>query len=198
MGILEKGFQVANPLYGIGKHLAGSGALDPNITTMDVGGGPARGLSEDVVSALSSFITGAPARTGSIMDRLNQIIAGEDISGQEQALESIIQSSIGRGAADIRERFGAGGMGTPAAVAESLFRAESAPRSALAIGELRRARRGQQLQGILPVLQALTSLSSLGIPQARVDTIVGESDVNQILGLLQGLANIGGSIASVA
>lgn len=173
--------------------------LDPRVESRPIGGGPAGPLAEDFTSFLRAFIGGAPMeRTGTIGQALSRIIAGEDISGQERALQSLIQADIGRQSADIRERFGAGGIGTPAAVAESLFRAEAAPRATLAIAELRRAADMQRLQAILPILSAIQGLSALGIPQAEIQTLVKDPRFMQVLGVIKGLAEAGGAVAKAA
>ena len=63
-----------------------------------------------------------------------------------QAMQQVMGGIDQRNIADLRERFGNQGLSTGAAQAEGLYRAEAAPRQALAIDEITRANQAQQLQ----------------------------------------------------
>ena len=62
------------------------------------------------------------------------------------AMQQVMGGVDQRNIADLRERFGNQGLSTGAAQAEGLYRAEAAPRQALAIDEITRANQAQQLQ----------------------------------------------------
>src|SRR5512134_403030 len=147
--------------------------------TREVGGGPAVGLGEDWVRLLRSGLFGSFGGQPTAGDRFNQAnpvgstmgIAGfldDLLSGGGGrlggALATNIENQNTRNIADLRSRFGAAGgqsFGTPAAYAESLYRAEAAPRAATAIG-------GLQLQALLPLLGLMGQTAGLGIPQRSV------------------------------
>jgi hypothetical protein len=133
--------------------------------------------------------------TQGIAGQLMKLVGGRDITGEKESLASLIESDIGRGVADIRERFTAGsggGLGTPGAVGEALFRSEAVPRKALAIGQLETQNIMQQLQAILPLLQLMGGITGMGIPQASVVQKPGL--FGEILGPLAGAATGAGSI----
>jgi hypothetical protein len=141
------------------------------------GGGPSVGLANDFVSGLQSLLFGgggmgapiAGARAGAadpmgqttgMMGILSSLLspgAGE-MGG---AMSEMISKQNERDVAGLRARYGAsGGMGfgTPAAYAESLYRAEAAPRATMAVGNL-------QLQALQQLLPIFTSLAGKGITQ---------------------------------
>lgn len=166
--------------------------------TKDVGGGPAIGLGEDITSLLSGSLFGnfggqptagqrfAGANpVGGVAGFLKDLLSGG--AGQlGGALGDLINRENVRNIGDLRGRFGAGGgqaFGTPAAFAESQYRAEAAPRAATAIG-------GLQLQTILPLLQLSGALGSRGISQRQ--TIAMPSGLSSFLSTL---APIAGAVA---
>jgi hypothetical protein len=158
----------------------------------EVGGGGATGLSEDLISLLSSGLGGrfqprgsaAMGDTMGIAGILNDILAGGagKLGG---SLGEMIHRDTETQSANLRARFGASGgqaFGTPAAYAESLFRSEAAPRAALGIG-------GLQLQTLLPLLQMTGMLSERGI--APRQTVAEPNPVVSALSSLgQGAASI--------
>jgi hypothetical protein len=130
-----------------------------------------------------------------ITQNLLKLISGPDISGAEQSLNQLIEQQNTEGIADLRERFtasGAGsGIGTPAAVAESRFRADAAPRAQIAKTQLQFNQQQQQLAAIMPLLQLAASFGSRGFPGA-------ENVVTQQPGFLDILAGIAGPLAGLA
>src|SRR3972149_5710848 len=129
--------------------------MAPKKEVVAAGGGPAKPLGEDIVSMLRALIAGEGTpegslfgrisgrdplgQTGDIMSGISRLLEPVNVAPTGEALQQIIQRDTERGAADLRSRFGAAGgvsLGTPAAYAESLFRAEAAPRAATAMGEL--------------------------------------------------------------
>jgi len=124
-------------------------------------------------------------RTAGIAGVLNDILAGgsgefggalKDLIGQRQAMD------IG----DLRARFGASGgtaFGTPAAYAESAYRAKAAPEAATAIG-------GLQLQALLPLLQMIGGISEKGISQRQ--------SIAQPSGITSFISSIAPAIAAFA
>lgn len=148
--------------------------MAPKIGT--AGGGPATGLAKDYTDWLDKGLNtgtfgtaaGGYAGDGAMKDTagftgvLNDILSkgGGKFGG---ALGELIKMSQERDIGALRSRFGAsGGMsfGTPAAFAESSYRAQVAPQAATAIG-------GLQLQAMEPILRSILSLSGMGIPQAQ-------------------------------
>lgn len=151
-----------------------------------VGGGPATGLANDFTSFLQSFMNtgrfpdsrggvgaasaGAqfnnadPMGTSSgLFNLLNSIVSNPQA---DAGTRELINKDIERGRNDLRARFGAqGGMafGTPAAVAEGVYQAEQAPRTAIAMNDMAM----QRVQALMPFFQMIHSLSGLGIPQAE-------------------------------
>lgn len=149
-----------------------------------VGGGPSTGLAKDFTSWLDNVLnTGgktAPAKSN-LVPPAGQA-AGADPVGQTQGISGVISDLLSGGGGniggslakliqmhqtqdigDLRARFGASGgvaFGTPAAYAESAYRAKAAPEAATAIGSL-------QLSAIMPLLNMITQLSGKGIPQAE-------------------------------
>ncbi|KKL21501.1 hypothetical protein LCGC14_2444800, partial [marine sediment metagenome] len=145
---------------------------DPEVITS--GGGAAGPVGEDFAGFLQGILGGGgPTRdptgqTTDIMQALNELIAGPDVRGQQSAIQQTIQQSRGREAADLRERFtsGGGSRGTPSAVAEALFRSETTPKIATAVGDLDLRANQQRIQALLPFLQILAQFAGRGIPQA--------------------------------
>src|SRR3990167_7604918 len=150
-----------------------------SVKTVESGGGAAIPLANEFVSVLQNFVrTGqfgvgadnAVGRSMGAFDTLNQLVSGTDISGMGKSIESIIQGNVSRGAADLRERFTGGtAAGTPAAVSESLYRAEAAPRAGLAIGQLDLQRKNQQAAILSTIMNLIAAMSSKGISQAQTN-----------------------------
>jgi len=164
----------------------------------EVGGGPATGLANSLIQLLQGGLTGnfggvgVTGRTGPL-DRVDQSdptgrtlgIAGvlnDILSGGAGnlggSLQKILAAQGTRDVADLRSRYTAGGgtsLGTPAAFAESLYRSEAAPRSAMAVGNL-------QLQALLPILQMITGLSGKGISQRQ--TVAQPSRLTSAIGTI--------------
>lgn len=148
--------------------------MAPKVGT--AGGGPATGLAKDFTEWLGNALntgtfgtgnvggmagSGAMTQTAGFTGVLNDVLSqgGGNIGG---ALGELIKQRQSADIGDIRARFGASGgtsLGTPAAFAESSYRAQAAPQSAVAIGQL-------QLSALEPILRSILSLSGLGIPQA--------------------------------
>lgn len=142
----------------------------------EVGGGPATGLANDFVSFLQNgLMTGqfgggtAGARfaganpggsTMGIAGVLNDILAGG--AGQlGGSLSDMISKDTERQTNALRARFGVGGgqaFGSPAAYAESMLRAEQAPRLTQAIG-------GLQMQALNQLMPIMAGLAGKGISQ---------------------------------
>ncbi|MHC4315911.1 MAG: hypothetical protein ACYSW3_26000 [Planctomycetota bacterium] len=135
---------------------------------------------------------GAVDQTGGIAEALNAIIQGPDVSGTQSAVQEVIQRQSDRDVADLRERFTAGGgsQGTPSAVAEALFRSETAPRLAAATGQLDLAASQQQIQALIPILQVLSQFSGRGVPQAAPFVEVKEGPLQTIAGLGTGAGSV--------
>lgn len=163
--------------------------------------GPAQKVVHHKAGEALAALPAAPSpvdRTRGIMGTIQNLIGGIDTTGLGQSLESLIQQDIESGAANLRERFtssGAGSsVGTPAAVAESRFRAQAAPRATLAVGQLEQQNRAQQLQAILPILQIIAALSGRGIPQAQTNVIAQPNPFLQLLsaggGAATGVADV--------
>lgn len=140
--------------------------------TGTAGGGSATGLAKDYTGwldkALNTGSFGVAGKGDPVADTkgftgvLNDILSqgGGKFGG---ALGELIKMSQDRDVGALRSRFGASGgmsLGTPAAFAESSYRAQAAPQAATAIGSL-------QLQAMEPILRSLLSLSGMGIPQAQ-------------------------------
>lgn len=161
--------------------------------TKEVGGGPATGLADNYVSMLQQLMNSGGMGTagspqvgsgGDIMSVLADILgAGGGKAGG--AINQLLSKQQERDVNNIRARFGMSGgtaFGTPAAHAESLYRAEAAPHIAQAIT-------GMQLQAIMPLLQQIGGLSQMGIPQRQV--IQQKTGLGQALDVVGGLAQTG-------
>jgi len=162
--------------------------------TKEVGGGAATGLSDNFIGMLQSLMNGggvgtagspnAVGSTGNIMSVLSDILAGAN-GKAGGAISQMISKQQERDVNGLRSRFGAGGgtaFGTPAAFAESQYRAEAAPQITTAIT-------GLQLQAMAPLLQAMFGLSQKGIAQRQL--------IQQKSGFGQAL-DVGGQIAQAA
>jgi hypothetical protein len=164
--------------------------------TSTVGGGPATGLANDWVKFLESGLNtgtfgtrgaaggGAMDSTTGIAGVLNEMLgAGAGKFGD--ALQSIIGRQQQTDVANIHQRYGAASVGTPGGVAESLYRAQAAPQSALAIGNL-------QLKALEPLLAMINQTAQRGIPQAEnvIQPGVGMSILGALPGLAGGAADI--------
>jgi len=141
----------------------------------EVGGGPATGLAGDFVSMLQQGLFGSfggptagarmaganpYAQSMGVAGVLNDILSGGagELGG---SLATLMSRQTDRDVAGLRSRFGmTGGMGfgTPAAFAESMYRAEAAPRAAMAVG-------GLQMQALQQLLPILANISGRGISQ---------------------------------
>lgn len=176
-----------------------------NPKVRDVGGGSAVGLSDDLIKALRSVIGGnfggqpgpgqrfdAANPTGSTYNFLSGLtdILSPGGGGTGAGLRDLITRRQTEDVADLRGRFGAsGGMafGTPAAYAESNYRARAAPEAAIATGKL-------QLDALMPFLNLLTQLAGRGVSQRA--TSISPSDFTQIASGLGGLASGVGDFAT--
>lgn len=183
--------------------------MGPKVKTVESGGGPATQLGDEFVGFLKQFITGSgyggtnggtpmgqtmgatpAASTGLIGGNLLSMLAGTDVEG---SLASSIERRQGEDIANLRERYTASGagnsVGTPAAFAESSYRAQAAPEASMAIGKLR-------LETMLPLLQIIAQLSGRGISQRTSENFIDPGALAQISGALAGLAQGGGALAS--
>lgn len=180
----------------------------PQTETVESGGGVATPVAGDFATFLQDFLgqSGQPLnrdptqQTTGIMQALNELIAGPDVRGQQSAVQQIIQTDTERQAANLRERFTAGGgsRGTPSAVAEGLFRSEVTPRIAAATGELDLRANQQRIQALLPFLQLFGGFAGRGVSQARTDTVVKPGPLELATGAVEGVGSILGSILGAA
>ena len=172
--------------------------------TIATGGGAATPVAEDFASFLQDFLGqgGQPLgrdptqQTTGIAQALNELIAGVDVRGPQSAIQQTIQQSRGREAADLRERFtsGGGSRGTPSAVAEALFRSETTPKIATAVGELDLRANQQRIQALMSFLQQIGGFAGRGVPQAEESILVKPGPLDY----LAGFAESGAGIASGA
>lgn len=159
--------------------------------TKEIGGGPTVGLAEDFVSSLQQLLNGggigtagspdAGGSTGSIMGILADLLSpGAGRAGG--SIKQLLDKQTERDVNAIRSRFGASGgtaFGTPAQHAESLFRAEAAPRITQAIS-------GLQLQALFPLLQQIGQFSSMGIAPRQL--VQQKGFLGEALGTVAGVA----------
>ncbi len=173
-------------------------------------GGTARGPAVPQQEALGPYglkIPGATPTSGfgprtpvdqttDIMRALDAFIAGPDVSGQQGAIQKIIQTDTERQAANIRERFTAGGgsRGTPSAVAEGLFRSEVTPRIAAVTGELELRANRQRMESFFQLMQIIAGFSGRGVPQAKTDVVIQPGPLDY----LSGFAGTGAEIYGAA
>ena len=181
-----------------------AGKAGPQIETVGTGGGAAGPVAEDFGAFLQRMLSGGggPGRdpvgqTQGIMQALNELIAGVDVTGQQSAIQKTIQQSSERQVANIRERFTAGGgsRGTPSAVAEGLFRSEVVPRTAAVTGELELRANRQRMESFFQLMQVLLGFSGKGIPQAKTDVIVQPGPIELLSGLVQGSGETAAALA---
>lgn len=120
---------------------------------------------------------------------LNDLLSGG--AGQVGgSMQQMIHADTERGANALRARFGAGGgtaFGTPGAYAESLYRAEAAPRATQAVA-------GLQLQALFPIMQMMAALAGRGISQR--ETIAQPNPVVSGLTALAGGLQAAGGMAN--
>lgn len=167
----------------------------------EVGGGPATGLADNFVGMLQSLMNGggvgpggspnAVGSTGNIMSVLSDILSGGG-GKAGSAISQLISKQQERDVNALRSRFGVGGgtaFGTPAAFAESQYRAEAAPQITNAIT-------GLQLQALGPILQSIYGLSQKGIAQRQL--IQQKSGFGQVLDVFGGIAKEGMKYAPLA
>lgn len=141
--------------------------------TTEVGGGPTVGLAENYVNFLQSIMNtggmgtaGSPdafGTTGGVFGILSELLSpGAGRPGA--SMSAMLSKQHERDVAGLRARYGAGGgvaFGTPAAHAESLYRAEAAPRETQAIT-------GLQLQALMPLLGQIGQFSQMGIAPRQI------------------------------
>jgi hypothetical protein len=171
--------------------------MAPSIKT--VGGGPATGLAKDWTAQLDKWINTGSFGTAGVGDPSKQTSGGLGIlndilsSGAGTvggALAKQIADKQAMDVGDLRARFGASGgvsLGTPAAFAEGNLRAKQGPEAATAIG-------GLQLSALGPLLQMISQLSGMGIPQAS--TVVEPNPWLSGIGALGGAATGAGNLAT--
>ncbi len=199
-GPLAAPLAVGGAVSGIASDLIGSAG--PSTSVIESGGGAATPVAEDFAAFLQRMLSGGGqpgsdpvGQTQGIMQSLQQLIAGVDVSGQQGAIQQIIQTDTERQASNLRERFTAGGgsRGTPSAVAEGLFRSEVTPRIAKETGELELRANQQRIQALLPFLQILSQFAGRGVPQAREDIVIQPGWLELFAGLVEGGAGIAGA-----
>ena len=196
--------------------------LGPETSTVATGGGVATPVAEEFSKFLQSILTGGFAtttvpgqpqavpgipgatlststtrrdpvdQTTGIAQALNALIAGPDVSGQQSAVQEIIQKDTERQTANLRERFTAGGgsRGTPSAVAEGLFRSNVTPRIAAATGELDLRASQQRNAAVMQFLRILAAFSGKGVPQAEESIIVQPGPLDYLAGFAESGAGI--------
>lgn len=154
----------------------------------EVGGGPATGLADSFVTNLQALLNGggigtagapdAVGSTGNIMNVLSDILsAGGGKAGN--AISDLLNKQQERDVAGLRERFGATGLGTPGAYAESLYKGTAAPNITNAITNL-------QLSALSPILQSIYGLSQKGIAQRQL--IQQQSGLGQAISTIAPIA----------
>lgn len=141
----------------------------------EVGGGPATGLADSLIKALTSGITGSfgSGTSAAQAGAANPVGSTQGIMGMLNNLFSPGAGNIGAAFSDLitkqetrdvnalRSRFGVGGgtaFGTPAAYSEALLRSETAPKLTQAIG-------GLQMEALGQILPLMGNLASKGISQ---------------------------------
>lgn len=133
------------------------------------GGGKAAGMADDFIGMLSGLLGGQagassagaqfnaanPAgSTGGIMEALQGLLSGT--GPQHGAINTMISKQGDRDVAGLRARFGASGgtaFGTGAQYGEGVMRAETAPKMAMAHGQLQLSALGQ----LMPILAQITN-----------------------------------------
>lgn len=179
-----------------------------NPKTREVGGGSSVGLADDLVSAFRSLLQGnygGQPGPGQRYDAANPVKSTNDFLGSitdilspgggraGAGLTETINRQSGRDVADLRARYGAGGgmsFGTPAAYAESLYRAEAAPRAAVAVSQT-------QLSALLPLLNLMAQLAGRGVSQ-RSTTIEPPAALSWLQGLSGAASGTGDLLKGLA
>lgn len=169
-------------------------------TSRTVGGSPVPGLPQDFMNFLQQGLTtgmfGNPGQaawgaqpigqTQGLAGMLNDVLSGGagKLGG---SLQQIIQQQQAGDVANLRARYSMGGTGTgtPSGYAESLYRAQAAPRAAVQIGNLQRS-------WAEPLMQMMYGLTQRGTPQAV--TTLQQSPLMQMMSMLPGLAGGAGSV----
>ena len=154
--------------------------LGPETKTVG-GGGAAGGLSNNLISVLQKLLNGgglgtggspsAPGTTQDIYGVLSDILKGAN-GNAGSAISKLLSTQQTRDINGLRSQFGvSGGMGfgTPAAYAESNYRAGAAPQITSAIT-------GLQLQAISQLLPGMFGLAGRAIPQAEIVQTPGALD----------------------
>jgi hypothetical protein len=168
-------------------------------STKEVGGGSAVGLSNDTISGLRALLNPQLANTGGLGTAGRPDAAGT-AGGVFGILSQLLQPGAGniggsfaqmlskqqeRDTNALRARFGASGgaaFGTPAAFAETQYRAEAAPQIATQVGQL-------QLNALQPLLQMAGNLSQLGIaPRQTIQQRGGFADALGAIAPIAGAA----------
>lgn len=196
--------------------------MAPKTQTVATGGGSAAPLGDDFVAFLRKLVTGGGqpgsdarfgqadpmGKTSEIEAAITRLLSPEssgnfDLSSTSDALTKVIQTETDRGAADIRARYGASGgtsLGTPGAVAEGIFRSDSAPKIASVLGELglkaeTLKQQGRQSQGSLlaSIIASIADISKTGYAPARNDVIVGKNSGLSAIDALAGLISAAGT-----
>lgn len=165
------------------------------------GGTPARTVKSGGMTVTKAGTpSGDPiSQTEGIAGTIQDLLAGPNIAGTGESIQKIIESDIDRGAANLRERFTASGggssVGTPAAVAESLFRAESAPRAGVALAQLDIQRRDSILKALAPLLGLGGTFTGMGTPQAGSYAFQTPSTASQLADLAKGVGSVAGGVS---
>lgn len=132
------------------------------------GGGKASGFADDFIGMLSGLLGGQAGAssagaqfsaanpqgsTGGVMEALQGLLSGT--GAQHGAINTMISKQGDRDVAGLRARFGAGGgtaFGTGAQYGEGVMRAETAPKMAMAHGQLQLS----ALSQLMPILAGIT------------------------------------------
>jgi len=179
----------------------------PSTETVESGGGAATPVAEGFGSFLESLFGGGGGGTGignrgdptgktfDLMAALNDLIKGPDVTGQQGAIQKVIQQSTDLQTADLRERFTAGGgsRGTPSAVAEAIFRSQTPAKTATAVGGLELQANQQRQRALFDLFNVILGFSGRGVPQARTDTIVNPGTFATIASLGESGARVAGA-----
>jgi len=134
---------------------------------------------------------GAPASTMGISGILNDVLSGGagTLGG---SLGKLLQTQQTNDIGALRSRFGVGGgtaFGTPAAYAESQYRAQAAPQIATQVGNL-------QLSALGPLLSLMSGIAGKDIPQA--ESVLAPSPFAQIASIAAPVAGgiLGGPLGA--
>ena len=156
--------------------------------TSEIGGGNAVGLGSNIVDILNrglmTGVFGGPGGAGAnagVMGFLNDVM-GQGAGNLGGSLGKMLGMQQTQDVNSLRARLGSsGGMGfgTPAAYAESTYRAHAAPEAATAIG-------GLQMGVLGPILQMMSQFGQKGISQRQA--VVQPSDFSQVMSTLAPIA----------